>query len=192
MKKLFFLNFKIFLPVISRAIARSYLLKNNVSSCITAFAMTLLLISCGDTANRALKEYNQGINIIPKPQNLVLNKGSFRLNEKTSFYASTPASRTIASFFAAKIQNATGYSMNVSDSEVAKNVILLQIETSLDVNDEGYTLEVTPSAVVVKAKAPQGLFYGMQSFMQLLPAEIESPTLVTGIPWIASCVAVQD
>ncbi len=156
-------------------------------------AMMYIFTACGDgTANQPVKEYNKGINIIPKPQSLVLNEGSFRLNEKTCFYASTPEANTVASFFAAKMKNSTGYPISVSDNESAKNTISLLIDASLDVNDEGYTLDVTPSAVVVKAKTTQGLFYGMQSFLQLLPAEIESPTSVTDVSWSASCVAIKD
>ena len=139
-----------------------------------------------------VKEYNKGINIIPKPQSLVQNEGEFRLNEKTCFYASTPETKTIASFFASRINRSTGNAMAVTDSEPSKNVISLLIDASLDVNDEGYTLDVTSSAVVVKAKTPQGLFYGMQSFMQLLPAEIESPEIVENILWSAPCVTIKD
>jgi len=154
--------------------------------------MMCLIIACGGDATRETEEYNAGINIIPKPQNLVLQKGVFRLNEKTVFYAATPESETIASFFVNKIEKSTGYPIRVSNREVEKNVISLRIDASLDVNDEGYTLDVTPASVLVKAKTPQGLFYGMQSFMQLLPAEIESPNRVEGVTWSAPCVAVHD
>ena len=126
------------------------------------------------------------------PQSLHLQEGFFRLNQKTCFVASTPEIRKIASFFALKMNNATGYQIEISESQRAKNSILLQLDPSINVTNEGYTLEITPSGVVVKAKTPQGLFYGMQSFMQLLPAEIESPTLVNNMVWSAPCVTIQD
>ena len=158
--------------------------------------MTLLLafgaFSCVDGENQSSKEYNSGINIVPKPQNLTVNNGFFHLNKKTCFYTASQDAETIACFFSDRIKNATGYPMTVSDSEMTNNVITLLIDASLEVNDEGYTLDVTPSAVIVKAKTPQGLFYGMQSFMQLLPAEIESPALVSDVAWSAPCVAVRD
>ncbi|MDR2915785.1 MAG: family 20 glycosylhydrolase [Tannerella sp.] len=155
--------------------------------------MMYVFTACGDgTTNAPGKEYNKGVNIIPKPRSLVLNEGFFRLNEKTCFYASTPEAKTVASFFVAKMKNSTGYPISLSDDELVKNTISLLIDASLDVKDEGYTLDVTPSAVIVKAKTPQGLFYGMQSFLQLLPAEIESPKPVADISWDALCVAVKD
>ncbi|HCC51689.1 MAG TPA: beta-hexosaminidase, partial [Porphyromonadaceae bacterium] len=82
--------------------------------------------------------------------------------------------------------------LNVSDNDPAKNVISLLMDTSLDVNDEGYDLNVTSSVVTVKAKTPQGLFYGMQSFMQLLPAEIESLRKVENVAWNVPCVTIKD
>ena len=150
-------------------------------------------MSCGDSAtNVPVKEYNLGINITPKPQNIVLNEGMFRLNAKTCFYASTPEAKAVASFFASRISKSTGNAITVKDSEQSKNVISLLIDATLDVNEEGYTLDVTPSAVVVKAKAPQGLFYGMQSFMQLLPAEIEDSKIAENVSWSAPCVTIKD
>ncbi len=137
-------------------------------------------------------DYNQGVNIIPKPQRLVVNEGVFRLNEKTCFVARTPDAQSVAAYFAAKIQKATGFPISVSDNSPANNWISLQIDPTIKTSKEGYLLEVTPSVVVVKATTPQGLFYGMQSFMQLLPAEIESPILGKGLTWQASCVVIQD
>jgi hexosaminidase len=139
-----------------------------------------------------IKSYNQGINIIPKPQSLIVNEGTFALDGKTVFYAATPDVKKIAGFFAGKIKDATGFSANVSDREPENNVISLLTDATLDINDEGYTLDVTPEKVTVKAKTSQGLFYGMQSFMQLLPAEIESSKTVRNIAWTAQCVSIKD
>ena len=74
-----------------------------------------------------------------------------------------------------------------------KGNITLTLDEAVDVvNDEGYLLEVTKQGVNVTARTAQGLFYGMQTFMQLLPAEIESATKVDGIAWQAPLVSVKD
>lgn len=138
------------------------------------------------------KSYNQGINIIPKPVSLVQNEGFFTLKKNTVFYAPTPETKTIAGFIAAKIQASTGYKLGITDEEKPSGVISLVIDQALELNKEGYTLDVTPEKVSVRAKTPQGLFYGMQSFLQLLPAEIESPEVVKGIAWKAPSVALKD
>ncbi|MGL5272009.1 MAG: family 20 glycosylhydrolase, partial [Phocaeicola sp.] len=63
---------------------------------------------------------------------------------------------------------------------------------NLHPNKEAYQLTVVSSGVTIQASAPEGIFYGMQSFMQLLPAEVESPTKVNNITWSAPCVTIQD
>lgn len=146
------------------------------------------LASCTEPQGE-VKSYNQGINIIPTPQSLVQQDGFFRLNSHTAITAGSPEAKTIAEFFAAKMRTSTGLDIQVAE----KGNILLSLDSSLDVpNDEGYSLEVSKEAVKVVAKTTQGLFYGMQSFLQLLPAEIESPSKVNGIAWQAPAVSIKD
>lgn len=147
-----------------------------------------LLASCGEQQGE-VKSYNQGVNIIPMPQSLVQHDGFFKLGNSTAFGATSPEAKTIAEFFAAKMKTATGYNVQVAE----KGNITLTLDAATDVaNDEGYILEVTKDGVNVTAKTPQGLFYGMQSFMQLLPAEIESASKVSGIAWQAPLVSIKD
>ncbi|MDR2810939.1 MAG: family 20 glycosylhydrolase [Tannerellaceae bacterium] len=160
----------------------------NVCAVCAVWAL-VLLSSCGEAVEE--KVYNQGVNIIPAPLSLVQNEGVFELNKGTSFYASTPEARTVAEFFAAKLKLSTGYPFAVADREGA-NTIALHIDASAEANNEGYTLNVTPAGAIVRAKTPQGLFYGLQTFLQLLPAEVESPSRVRGIAWRAPAVSVQD
>lgn len=136
--------------------------------------------------------YNQGINVIPVPVSLVQNEGVFKLKKNTAFSAPSAEAKTIAEYFASKINLATGYALTVTDKDESSNAIALLIDEALDINNEGYTLDATTSAVTIKAKTPQGLFYGMQTLMQLLPAEIESTLPVTGIAWNIPCVTVKD
>lgn len=158
---------------------------------LTCAAMAFcFMLSCNEADTKPMP-YNQGINIIPAPLSLVQNEGSFRLSKSTTIYASNEEAKTIAGFFASKIKRSTGFPLTITDTEKSKGITLL-IDAGLEVNDEGYTLEVTPQKVTVKAKTPRGLFYGMQSFMQLLPAEIESPSLVSDIAWTAPAVSIKD
>lgn len=157
---------------------------------LCAVSALLLFASCGEETTKEMP-YNQGVNVIPAPSSLVRSEGLFKLNKNTSFYASTPEGKTVAEYFAVKLKKSTGYPFAVADKD-GSNTIALLLDGSLDMNDEGYTLDVTSKGAVVQAKTPQGLFYGMQTFMQLLPAEVESSSLVHGIAWTAPAVTVQD
>lgn len=152
-------------------------------------AALCILASCSEGPTKQMP-YNQGINVIPVPVSLTQHEGVFKVGKNMAFEASEEGI-SVAAFFATKMSQATGYQIAIGNKEVSNGIVLL-IDQSLDVTNEGYTLDVTTKGVTVKAKTPQGLFYGMQTFLQLLPAEIESPVAVSGIAWTAPCVSVKD
>lgn len=164
-------------------------MKKLISTMCVAAAFGLMT-SCG-TQTEPMKSYNEGINIIPTPLELQQQDGRFMLTSGASFYAPTAEAKTIAEFFAAKLRNVTGYDITLADAEKDGGIALL-IDPAMDINEEGYQLDVTAKGVKIQAKTPQGIFFGMQSFMQLLPAEVEAPKLVSNVEWSASCVSIKD
>jgi hexosaminidase len=55
--------------------------------------------------------------------------------------------------------------------------IQLSLGAVASIGDEGYELDVTPQGVTILANKPAGLFYGVQTFRQLLPAFVEHPAV---------------
>ncbi len=86
----------------------------------------------------------------------------------------------------------TGY--KVSLTEKASAIIKLELNTKEDtkLDSEGYYLSVTPQNIIIKANKPAGLFYGVQTLMQLFPPEIEDSVLVSKSEWKAPCVEIID
>src|SRR6185312_5922405 len=72
----------------------------------------------------------------------------------------------------------------------AKSRIVLSLDTTSATGDEGYDLTVGPQEITIKAAAPAGLFYGVQTFRQLLPYWSEYEALNFGKPRPASVSAV--
>ena len=138
------------------------------------------------------KAYNDGINITPLPLEMQVGTGSFIIDDATVFYAEDDSAEKIAGYFAGKIKTSSGVDIPVKESCPKKNFISLKIDSSLDINDEGYSLKVTPKAIDITAKSHKGLFYGMQTIMQLLPAEIESPFTVPDITLEIPAVTILD
>jgi hexosaminidase len=156
--------------------------------CAALFACAFFA-SCGDAAINDATLRQRGV--IPAPVSFTPNEGAFKLDKHTVIHASAPEARTVADYFAAKINRATGYSLRVDDKEASSGIVLA-IDPLTEVNGEGYTLNVTPGQAAVSAQTPAGLFYGMQSFMQLLPPEIENPSPVKGVAWTAPAVSITD
>ena len=161
-------------------------MKRNLITLYLALAMGLIT-SCS-TQSVSDKVYNQGINLIPAPVSLQQYDGKFTLTSSTSFQVADEESKTVATFFANKLKTSTGFDLSVTESE---GDIKLSINPELEMNKEGYKLEVTPQNILIVAKTPAGLFYGMQTVLQLLPAEIESKSVVN-TEWSLPCVSIED
>jgi hexosaminidase len=57
---------------------------------------------------------------------------------------------------------------------------------------EGYHLEVAPGRVTLRAPELAGLFYGVQTIRQLLPADIFREAKATGVTWSMPAVVIED
>ncbi len=158
---------------------------NRISTILAAVGLCALT-ACGPKAE--VKNYNEGINIIPWPQHVEQKEGHFTLDDGTVLACTTPEAKTVAGYFASKMARSTGYDITVGD----RGTIVLHIDTAAVSGDEAYRLDVTADSVKAVAGSPQGLFYAMQSFMQLLPAEIEATERVRGIAWQAQAVSIED
>ncbi|PXV64152.1 hexosaminidase [Dysgonomonas alginatilytica] len=166
------------------------MLKKLIPVCTVALAM--LVSSCGSTETPIQKPYNEGINVTPIPLELKQNEGNFELTKSAVFAVNDPSLDKVASYFAAKIKNSTGYDLDIKTGVPSSNFISLNLDKDIAVNGEGYLVEVTEKGIDIKAKTPQGVFYAMQTVMQLLPAEIESPTLIKYIAWKVPNVSIKD
>ena len=151
-------------------------------------ALAMGLITSCSTQSVSDKAYNQGINLIPAPVSLQQQDGKFNLTSGTTFQVTSEEGKAVATFFANKLKSSTGFDLAVSETE---GDIKLVIDPALEMNEEGYKLEVTPQVINVTAKTPAGLFYGMQTVLQLLPAEVESKSVVK-TDWTLPCVTIED
>ncbi len=130
--------------------------------------------------------------LIPKPVRLMPMDGVFALTADTIIVASGAAS-TIGHTLAQALAPATGYWLNVTSSLSGANSILIELAPDLaHLGAESYQLNVTPEKIALRAPQPAGLFYGVQSFLQLLPPEILRQALVENVAWRVPCVHIED
>jgi hexosaminidase len=131
---------------------------------VSSFALAQSKISSGD---------NQ-ISIIPQPLSIKTLAGKFTLTNATKIYADGGSTELmkIGEMLSAQLKNQTGRSLRVIGTQASslKNVIVLTLKNAIDtLGDEGYTLSVNPDKIVIKANNPKGIFYGMQTLLQLVP-----------------------
>ncbi|HWY29912.1 MAG TPA: beta-N-acetylhexosaminidase [Candidatus Acidoferrum sp.] len=134
--------------------------------------------------------------IIPLPQTMVLRDGAFQLAADTQVYRDA-GSRATANVLTERLRTATGFRIKTGrilfDSEAIPGAILLTTKNAdTNLGPEGYELTVATNSVVIRAPTQAGLFYGVQTLFQLLPPEIYSTNLVTGVAWQIPCVEIKD
>ncbi len=122
------------------------------------------------------------ISIIPAPSSIeVRTEDPFKINTSTQLVALTDDERATAGFFAGKIAASTGNVLTISGENAGNNVIIFDIDPASGIPEEGYSLEAGSDAICVKASDSDGLFYGMQTLLQLLPPETQSDKVLRGI-----------
>jgi hexosaminidase len=155
---------------------------------------TLLLVLTFCCLSSARPQSPSAIAIIPAPSSLIAGQGRFVLPATISIAsASQPAlSQTVADL-QKQLGAATGYRVVLAKSGGAAPIRLILNKTSDGaLGDEGYDLSVTGTGITIKANKAAGIFYGVQTLLQLLPKEIESPTAVKGIGWSVPFVTIRD
>lgn len=158
----------------------------------SSLIFTLLASSCSKNEPIVEKPYNKGINITPTPLELTQQEGKFTLSKNTAFVSPNKDVDKIAVYFISKIKSATGLETSILTSKPSSNFINLTLLDTLPLNDEGYLLDVTADGIEIQAKTNKGLFYGMQTLMQLLPAEIESSKRIYNTAWDIPFVSIKD
>ncbi len=132
--------------------------------------------------------------VIPLPVSLEFRDGAFAITESTGVVAEGPAATEAAKLIDA-LAPALGYRLKlVQGSSAVKGSMQLKIEPPLQVRlgEEGYELGATAETLIIRAAAPAGLFYGIQTLRQLLPAAAFSQQKVEGIQWAVPCVHITD
>ena len=137
-----------------------------------------------------LHVYTQDVNIIPFPNYVVEKEGVYSINKKTKI-ACNHSNDTVlktANLLASEIKRQTGYTLAItSPTTKTSNSIEFKIQAIDSLGKEGYILNVLPNHVEIIACTQTGLFYGMQSLIQILPWAIEPLNKLT-----VKCVEIVD
>ncbi len=163
------------------------------------WAFLSLLISTNLTAQtskkRTLVSLEYPLSIIPKPAKLVAVSGSFNITNKTVIYVENEDARLVAKFLNDKLKIG-GINPNIIGLNEAKtndNVIFILKSDDKALGTEGYRLSVSSNQINIRANTGAGMFYAIQSLLQIFPADIYSPTpLKKKDAWVVPCIDVED
>jgi hexosaminidase len=133
------------------------------------------------------------LSIVPEPVHVARRPGRFKLSAAVIIQV-TPATRDLGYALADSFAPATGLRLTVTAKRRPAGAIALRVDSTLagKLGPEGYRLDVTTRAVTIRAAAPAGVFYGIQTLRQLLPADIFRKASVQRAEWTIPCVSIED
>ena len=144
-------------------------------------------IACSDKKNAYT---SNNLALIPAPQEITIGTDCFKLTKNATITLSeqNEALNAIATYFNQKIAPATGFEVPVEKH--GKINFNLTGDTSL--GTEGYHLQVRHGDITITANKPAGIFYGVQTLLQMLPPQIKNSRKQTGIDWTIPCADITD
>lgn len=134
------------------------------------------------------------ISIIPQPVSVKQSHGHYSLPHHIVIQApELPDLEHTISVLQSKLSVSTAYRV-VKTSHSANPSIKLLLNESFNekLGNEGYELSVNHSGILLKANKPVGLFYAVQTLLQLFPAEIESRERLGAVSWAIPFVEITD
>lgn len=148
------------------------------------------------TAVISSSQQQNPIAVIPQPASLVQGTGVYTLPAKLTIVTGKDRDLIkIQQSLSTQISSVTGKQVitAISDKATAAKSIALFLTTDNTIPKEGYRLKVTTTGITLTANEPAGIFYGVQTLLQLFTKEIESKSAIKGITnWNIPVVTIED
>ncbi|WP_413999052.1 beta-N-acetylhexosaminidase [Flavobacterium sp. W1B] len=129
-------------------------------------------VTLGDTlVERFSNDKNRTVNIIPEPVSMQISEGRYIIDRAASIYFNSKDAELSkhAGFLSTAIESLSGIKLKKAVS-ANKAAIQLVISKSDVIGKEGYNLRVTEKGIVISANTDKGIFYGIQTLLQIMPA----------------------
>ena len=131
----------------------------------------IVVISCDSKKNNEKEPIS--INVLPFPNKVLKRGGSIDLSRNMWVVAnvSDSLSSSLATYLVKKLRLITGEDALITDlysTRKHNQSITIGLDNNKLVVDESYTLDITSSHINIKSKSSRGVFYGVQTILQLL------------------------
>lgn len=162
---------------------------------------SLLLVAAAGTVTAAVPQPGTAApaatpldRVIPAPASVRPAGDAFTLGAGTRIRVpgNSGEARQIAGYLAGLLRPATGFALPVTTRGGADGIVFrLGGRDARGLGAEGYRLTSGGRAVTISAARPAGLFHGVQTLRQLLPAAVEKKSRQSG-PWRIAGGTISD
>lgn len=133
------------------------------------------------------------VTILPEPRSVRGGEGVFELRPDTVVVAPNDL-KAKAEQLRGYLCPATGFDLPIMGRRPrGKGAIVLAKDAKLaNLGQEGYRLVVSQTGVEIRSAGEAGVFYGIQSLRQLLPADVFRQAPISGVRWTIPAVTIED
>ncbi|MFA5803171.1 MAG: family 20 glycosylhydrolase [Melioribacteraceae bacterium] len=130
------------------------------------------------------------VSIIPKPVKLEIGRGEFKFNNQTKIWISEQSEelQKLGDLITSYANQSTGLKLFATAKitrDIPRSLLLLQLKKDFQ-SKEAYTLEIKPHKITISAGSGAGIFYAIQSLLQLMPINANKNN------FSVRCVLIED
>lgn len=130
------------------------------------------------------------VSIVPKPLHLEQTEEQFVLKSGMTI-ACEEGLKEQAEYLSQMLRQATGWEIKVRPDSRKGNIVLV-LDTVANKHSEGYSLSVDKKSIRISGADEAGVFYGLQTLLQLLPEEVYRNRLADQMKWTVPGVQIVD
>lgn len=134
----------------------------------------------------------QPVSIIPYPNEVHFQKGSFEFTPKTKWIVENNEQFKVAKLLTDCFQKTASFEYTINQRQIKNTPNSIVFKTNTHLAEEGYKLTVTSQWIQVEASNTKGFYYATQTIKQLLPATINDSNHQKGQKWTIPAVTIND
>ena len=135
-------------------------------------------------------EAQNTLSLVPKPLHLEQTEDQFTLKSGMTI-ACEKGLEEQAGYLQQMLRQATGWEIKVRPDSRKGNIVLT-LDSVANTHAEGYTLSVDKKSVRIAGADVAGVFYGLQTLLQLFPEEVYRNSLAGQVAWTVPGVKIVD
>jgi len=147
--------------------------------------MIAIFCACENTSDPV--GTSKELSIIPKPVKVKFNTGSFEIKNNTAVFCKSEDLAGVGKYLGEQLGG-----LEVKSGSGSGINLLIADEEIKGLGKEGYKLIVTASRIEIIANMPNGIFYGVQTLLQMLPPVMMNSSKQNYPLCEVSCAEIED
>ena len=135
-----------------------------------------------------------GFGIVPMPYEATPKAGKpFVITQETVLVGKGKGAENCAAYLQERLRKSCGLTLKTATAASSKAIVLTVSEDAVAFSEnDAYRLESSAEKITIAAKTERGLFYGVQSLLQLLPPAVYGDKVQAGLELKVPALVIND